>query len=654
MFASRPAIDAPQRASGTNDEEGAVTLSLIRALEANDRFRRDSRIGSIFHPGRISFRELSPTDSVHIIIDGNQVSAHVDEVCPLRCRPGGVPGYSLVLVLAHNLSGLIADLGRRLHGLHGQQRCNLGCEVVWVDDDEVAVLGTDVDECKSSGPIAGDVEVPMSTLLRVATDPLVDQEYAIGDEIPFSLIDEAVQLLDDDRAPWSIQLEVRVAGRLDERRLREGIRRALNAHPMARARRVAAGRWASRDRWFFGPTPEGVLLQVVECADDDQLAATRAELQSLRLPLITSPPVRAWLARHPDGDVLMLNVHHAAMDALGALRVLRSIARGYAGEPDPAATVDFHEARHLPASLVHAGLATRLRRALALVERLGDLVAPPARIARDGGTSRPGYGFQTRVLPTAATDALLATEHPATVNDVLLAALHLTIAAWNAEHGIGCGRIGVLVPANLRPEGWREDVAGNFALPARVSTGRRSRRSRGAVIASITAQTGRKKRSGIGTAYLEVLGPSGRLPVWVKQVAIRHSPFAGSRMVDTSMFSNLGLVSEPVDFGGEAGSATEMWFSPPARMPLGVSIGALTLGGRLHLVFRHRHQQFGDDAGRRFADRYMTELGHLSTRLDPRRRPRRLGGYGLGGPPPVYPAYRSPVRRSLAARRTAR
>ena len=123
-----------------------MTSGLIRTLDASERFRRDGALGGIFHPGRISYRELTPEDSLHIIIDGTHVSAHVDEVCPLRCTTEGVSGYSAVLVLAHNLVGFLADLGRRLGGLHGEQRCNLGCEIVWVDEAGIAELATDVRE----------------------------------------------------------------------------------------------------------------------------------------------------------------------------------------------------------------------------------------------------------------------------------------------------------------------------------------------------------------------------------------------------------------------------------------------------------------------------------------------------------------------------
>jgi NRPS condensation-like uncharacterized protein len=74
------------------------------------------------------------------------------------------------------------------------------------------------------------------------------------------------------------------------------------------------------------------------------------------------------------------------------------------------------------------------------------------------------------------------------------------------------------------------------------------------------------------------------------------------------MLSNLGQISEPLDFGPEAGETTEVWFSPPARMPLGLAIGTVTAAGRLHLAIRYRHRLFGSEAAQRFSDRYILEL----------------------------------------------
>ena len=121
-------------------QDGADAMSLVQALEASPRFRRDGPMGRIFHPGKISYRELSPTNSLHVLVGGGGVSAHVDDVCPLRCADDGSAHYSWTPVIRHNAAGMVADLGRRLRGLHGQERCNLVCESVWVDDDGIADL----------------------------------------------------------------------------------------------------------------------------------------------------------------------------------------------------------------------------------------------------------------------------------------------------------------------------------------------------------------------------------------------------------------------------------------------------------------------------------------------------------------------------------
>ena len=114
-----------------------ATCDLITALEADPRFRRDSLLGGIFHPGRISFREIAPVDSLHIVIRGARVSVHVDDVSPLVIRRDGTSRYTWGRVVAHNLAVLLADLSRRVRGLSGRQRCNLRCEAVTVEDTAV-------------------------------------------------------------------------------------------------------------------------------------------------------------------------------------------------------------------------------------------------------------------------------------------------------------------------------------------------------------------------------------------------------------------------------------------------------------------------------------------------------------------------------------
>jgi hypothetical protein len=114
---------------------------LISALDANRSFRRDSFWGGVLHPGKVSYREVSPTDSLHILIDGaGNVSAHVDDISPLRVRADGSCRYAWGRVAAHNLLVVITDAARRGRGLHGVQRCNLHCDVEWFDDDEARAV----------------------------------------------------------------------------------------------------------------------------------------------------------------------------------------------------------------------------------------------------------------------------------------------------------------------------------------------------------------------------------------------------------------------------------------------------------------------------------------------------------------------------------
>jgi hypothetical protein len=111
---------------------------LIKALEANSSFRQDSFWGSILHPGKVSYREVSATDSLHILIDrAGDVSAHVDDVSPLRRRADGSCRYAWGRVLTHNVLVVIEDAARRLRGAQGVQRCSLHCDVEWYDDEDV-------------------------------------------------------------------------------------------------------------------------------------------------------------------------------------------------------------------------------------------------------------------------------------------------------------------------------------------------------------------------------------------------------------------------------------------------------------------------------------------------------------------------------------
>jgi hypothetical protein len=96
--------------------------ALLKALDASDRYRRDSRLGRIYHRGAASYREVRSTDSFHIVIDGSRVSVHVDRISPLRRRSDGSARLSPTRIFAHNLAGARDHLTRRLRRHLGPDR----------------------------------------------------------------------------------------------------------------------------------------------------------------------------------------------------------------------------------------------------------------------------------------------------------------------------------------------------------------------------------------------------------------------------------------------------------------------------------------------------------------------------------------------------
>ncbi len=103
---------------------------LTRALDHSHRFHRDTGFGRIFHPGKVSFREIAPTDSLHLIIDKDRLSAHVDRISPLKCRNDGSACYSWSRIIAHNLAGVGGDVTRVLRRRTSPRRATFALAVI--------------------------------------------------------------------------------------------------------------------------------------------------------------------------------------------------------------------------------------------------------------------------------------------------------------------------------------------------------------------------------------------------------------------------------------------------------------------------------------------------------------------------------------------
>lgn len=106
----------PARRGATHHFTTEDPAAFVQELEQSGRFRRDTRVGRLFHRGQVSLREVSPTHSLHITVGkGNQVSAHVDRYSPLaNSQPERAARYALHRVAAHNVAGIAGDVARLL------------------------------------------------------------------------------------------------------------------------------------------------------------------------------------------------------------------------------------------------------------------------------------------------------------------------------------------------------------------------------------------------------------------------------------------------------------------------------------------------------------------------------------------------------------
>jgi NRPS condensation-like uncharacterized protein len=425
---------------------------------------------------------------------------------------------------------------------------------------------------------------------------------------PLNVLDELYLSFDSDNEPWSVHLEIRVDGHIDRDRLQAAARTAAAHHPMARARLADARLTDFSYRWEIADELGEIELEELDCTASGDLGRARERTLSRTPPLDRRGPFAMLLAHHPEGDSVVLNLHHAAGDGLAALRLMSSIVRAYGGEDDPAPVVDPLEVRDVGAMAAPGSIKERLTRGRAALEYLGRGVSAPTRLVPEGGSDKPGYGFATLAFEPAEVEQIIALRTArATVNDVLLGALGHTVSRWNDHRGETSGAVYLLMPINLRPPEWRFDVVGNFASYVSVRIGSGDHTTLAKAVRAAADGTRRVKDGNIAGLIVDLFGAPMLLPAALKGRIHDLIPLTGNVIVDTAVLSNLGRI-QSVPAMGDAGRVRELWFSPPGRMPLGASLGAATIDGRLFMTLRYRHALFDAAAAAEFLSIFRRTL----------------------------------------------
>ncbi|MGH3547482.1 MAG: condensation domain-containing protein [Pseudonocardiaceae bacterium] len=429
--------------------------------------------------------------------------------------------------------------------------------------------------------------------------------------LPSTMLDESLFILQETRATWNVQLELGADHRLDETRFRQAVLSCCRRHPMARARLTPTPQGETSYRWDFADEVEMDPLRVVECPDAAALYRLRTELYAPPIALDTTPGFRVALARRPGGDLVLLSASHVVADGVGALRLMQTIFRAYRGEPDPPDPLPLEQARDLGSFLAPKTRSEKWSRQMEGLRRVRDALDPPSRIAVLGGSDSDGFGFVFRTLDIGETTTPGLTQRASgtTINDVLVAALHVAVQSWNVKHDVPTDRIGVQMPINVRPADRLWDVVSNLTSMVSVSTEPDDRTDLATATAAVAEQTYDMRRNDRAYGLYDLLRVVKKTPLPVKRAVPKLIHLAGDRFVDTAMLSNLGRIPEPPTLDVEPDSeSSELWFSPPCDPTCSVAIGVATVGQRLALVTRYRHEQFNADAAEEFTDLLIAQV----------------------------------------------
>ncbi|MFI8836458.1 condensation protein [Streptomyces afghaniensis] len=436
--------------------------------------------------------------------------------------------------------------------------------------------------------------------------------------IPFGPVDEVSRHWLRETEPETVHIEVHLSGRPEPGRLRHAFAEAPRRHPRVLLRE-APGRWYRRRyEWDVTRSPDVDPVHFPP-SGPGALASARTRALSHCPSLSASPPLRLEVVDpgpDADGCVLVLTLHHTALDAPTGLRLLATTAEAYGGVDNEPAPPRPGRGRSGPEAVPPAPRGR------------------PARVAtgapadgRRAGAAVDGLALAELPAPARPLRGLDGTAH--TLNDQLLVAASLTVTRWNRLHGSPARPVWLNMPVDDRPHGPHMPMGNGtrmFRVP--VSPQNPADQPRLAAdppdpdaVARLLAQTALRTRALKAARPGPPLGRSAALltlpvlPVGARRAVARAIREAGSSRASTMLVSNLGRAPYPLDFG-DAGRACAVWFSGPARRPTGLSLTVTVADDRLHVALRWSRTLFDDTAGARLSELFARSL-HATSWRDP-------------------------------------
>ena len=434
---------------------------------------------------------------------------------------------------------------------------------------------------------------------------------AVSPIVAFNEIDEACLVAMPPELPFNIEIEFTIAGRIQTRRLRAAIQTAMDVHPMASARWLAGGPFDIRNRWQLVGRAEIDPLSIAKPGAD-----VRGTLLGTTILLERTPPFRLSLAHLDGGDRLTMSISHLASDGIGAMRLLRSIARAYAGEAEPPERVDPLKARSLEHHFARPGTSEWLSRMRIAQKALDAWRRPPVHMVPF--EARPGSGESVHHVrvPAATTSRLRGrASAAATLNDLLLVGLVSALRSWNHRAGVAprpSDRIALAVPLNLRPRRWWQDVMANLSVATVVTTPADGRTTDVDLLREIVTQTTKAKADLLAAGLIDLYRLNAGTPAfWKRGISRVLAAMAAPWVMPTAVLSNLGHVDDEISFG-RGKEVTEVWFSPPCRAPTALAVGVVRHRGALFMSFRYRRATLSAAGAEAFGEILLGTLTRMA------------------------------------------
>jgi NRPS condensation-like uncharacterized protein len=414
-----------------------------------------------------------------------------------------------------------------------------------------------------------------------------------------SPLEEALLLWHEVNGGWRFELGVS-APTLDPQRLEAAFDSALAHHQLARCAVHADERGGFH--WVHDPDATIGPIEVVECADD--AARQRVVLAQIATPMALdeAPLVRAVIARCGDRDVLSAGFSHVLADGLGGFRFLRSVARAYRGEPDPAPVVDIAAAHAALASAPSSNWSGLAQKWTTRLDLAATAVTARSPLASSGGRVGAGAGATTRSVPMAALGAA-AHRHAGSFGAHAMAALHVTIQRWNRAHNAVCDHVGVSQAVNLRPADWHDDVVASMAAITSVLSRPVDRVDVETAMARLGPQLTAEVQRARAREFVAASAAGRLVPYALRRRALAAVP---REQFDTCMLSNFGAVADPPSFTDDSHHAISVTTAAMPLLPVGIAI--YTAFAQVHLMVMYRGEYFDENGVNAFVDEYVEAL----------------------------------------------